>query len=160
MNRRTLLLLATGLLVLAVLGALESQSILSGWWKGEVFFRGRPTSFWERDLDGYTAGTPWSAGWRRKPTSIDLYVYVPAFLRSRLTLTEPQIMSAGSECLAVLREIHARRTERLSTEMASLDPNNSEHQAFAWTTTKILLRIHHLAGTSPYDTVLEISEEK
>jgi hypothetical protein len=31
--------------------ALETSAhILSGWWRGEAFYRGRPTSFWSKEM--------------------------------------------------------------------------------------------------------------
>ncbi len=44
-------LLACCLLFLGVaLGLLESQRILSGWIRGEAFYKGRPTSYWREAL--------------------------------------------------------------------------------------------------------------
>ncbi len=50
MSRRRWLLFVTFVLLLTTLGLLETQRILTGWFTGEAFFQGRPTSYWRGRL--------------------------------------------------------------------------------------------------------------
>ncbi|MEE6022663.1 hypothetical protein L7N99_22610, partial [Escherichia coli] len=52
-RRKWLAVAAAGFSLLAALGLLESQCILSGRWKGEAFWRGRPSSYWLRQARAY-----------------------------------------------------------------------------------------------------------
>jgi hypothetical protein len=42
--------LAAGALAAGAFALETSTHILSGWWRGEAFYRGRPTSFWSKEM--------------------------------------------------------------------------------------------------------------
>jgi hypothetical protein len=49
--RKSIWLTVIALVLIAGAFALETSThILSGWWRGEAFYRGRPTSFWSKEV--------------------------------------------------------------------------------------------------------------
>ncbi|MCI0684100.1 MAG: hypothetical protein L0Y71_18480 [Gemmataceae bacterium] len=46
MSRKTWLLAIVGVVAAGTLTMEVSTHILRGWWRGEAFYRGRPTSYW------------------------------------------------------------------------------------------------------------------
>jgi hypothetical protein len=59
MSRRRWLLFGVVILFFATLCALETQRIVTGWLRGEAFYRGRPTTYWRGQLTAWQQENPW-----------------------------------------------------------------------------------------------------
>lgn len=114
MPRGLLIALAFALFLLASIGALESQCILSGWWHGEAFWQGRPTSYWMSRARSYT----WIPVYYRDDDGKPLFtsytperrVRVPTFLPDfvKAQFLGEAVLPGGLEGLAVLEEMRLR----------------------------------------------------
>jgi len=50
MNKRRWLIAILSVLAVGALPLETSTHVVRGWWRGEAFYRARPTSFWSHDI--------------------------------------------------------------------------------------------------------------
>ncbi len=111
--------LLTFCLVGIVLCALESQRILTGWLRGEEFYKGRPTSYWRWELEAwevtvsFACGPPKEGGgglfckqdihWTRQTGGLKEKIW--SWLQLLPTSSEPPLLTDDPAVLPVLAEL-------------------------------------------------------
>ena len=122
-KKRRVLALLVGVAALGV-GVLDTRTcVVRGFVRGEAFFRGRPSSYWGRELEGWSEDCSkkcWvrDSDWVRTVTSVPPWLsgYVAVFAgprRLKDVLSEPPLLEADPRVVGVLIDLLGLPDERV-----------------------------------------------